>query len=140
MTVFDQFSVGQILVVSVAIAATLIYLPYLVVAYGRFKVGYDMSAPRSTFDQLPDYAKRATWAHTNSFESFMIYTAAAGMAYVTQVDSRSAVTAVVAYLIARSLFSVFYILDVPVGRSLSFGVGSASMVTLMALSIMQVFH
>jgi uncharacterized MAPEG superfamily protein len=100
-------------------------------------VGYDIAAPRSMFDKLPDYAKRATWAHQNSFEAFMIYSAAALMAYTTGVESSLAVKVAIAFLIARTLYSVFYILNIPLGRSLMFGIGSLSSFTLFGLSLMQ---
>jgi uncharacterized MAPEG superfamily protein len=70
-------------------------------------------------------AQRATWAHQNSFEAFMIFAAAALMAYVTGQNSSLATGAAIAFVIARSLYSVFYILNIPVGRSLMFGIGSA---------------
>ncbi|MFN5979037.1 MAG: MAPEG family protein, partial [Pseudanabaena sp.] len=68
---------SQILLYGIAIAGGLIYLPYIVVAYGRVSVGIDMNAPRAMFDRLPDYAKRATWAHQNSFEVFALFATAA---------------------------------------------------------------
>ncbi|MGI8500926.1 MAG: MAPEG family protein [Hassallia sp.] len=122
---------------SIAAAAVLIYLPFLVVAYGRLRVGYDQSAPRAMFDKLPPYAQRATWAHQNSFEGFMIFAAAALMAYVTGVNSPIAVVAAIAFVAARLLYSIFYILNIPLLRSLMFAVGSLSWGTLMTLSIIQ---
>jgi uncharacterized MAPEG superfamily protein len=133
----SQLSLSTILLVSIVAAAVLIYLPFLVVAYGRQQVGYDVAAPRAMFDKLPAYAQRATWAHQNAFESFMLFAAAALMAYVTGVNSLSGVVAAIAYLLARMLFSVFYILNVPIGRSLMFGIGSLSIGTLMVLSVLQ---
>jgi uncharacterized MAPEG superfamily protein len=132
-----NLSVGSILLYSIAGAAVTIYLPYLLVAYGRAKVGYDMSAPRAMFDKLPAYAQRATWAHQNCFESFMIYSVAALMAYVTGVDSVLALYGAIAYVVARILFSFFYIVNIPILRSLMFGVGSASITTLFVLSIIK---
>jgi uncharacterized MAPEG superfamily protein len=132
-----NFSVSSILLYSVMGAVILIYLPFLVVGYGRAKIGYDVSAPRAMFDKLPDYAKRATWAHENSFEAFMIYSAAALMAYTTGVESSLAVKVAIAFLIARTLYSVFYILNVPIGRSLMYAIGSLSSFTLFGLSLMQ---
>lgn len=123
---------------SIAAAAVLIYLPFLVVAYGRLHVGYDQSAPRAMFDKLPPYAQRATWAHQNSFEGFMIFAAAALMAYVTNVNSPIAVVAAIAFVAARLLYSIFYILNIPLLRSLMFAVGSLSWGTLFAVSIIQV--
>jgi uncharacterized MAPEG superfamily protein len=122
---------------SIAAAAVLIYLPFLVVAYSRLRVGYDQSAPRAMFDKLPPYAQRATWAHQNSFEGFMIFAAAALMAYVTNVNSPIAVVAALAFVAARLLYSIFYILNIPLLRSLMFAVGSLSWGTLMYLSIIQ---
>ncbi|MDV3002122.1 MAG: hypothetical protein N5P05_003728 [Chroococcopsis gigantea SAG 12.99] len=132
-----NLSVGSTLLYSIAGAAITIYLPYLLVAYGRAKVGYDMSAPRAMFDKLPPYSQRATWAHQNCFESFTIYGVAALMAYVTGVDSPLALYAAVSYVSARVLFSLFYILNIPILRSLMFGVGSASIASLFVLSILK---
>jgi uncharacterized MAPEG superfamily protein len=102
------------------------------------QVGYDMSAPRAMFDKLPPYAQRATWAHQNSFEALIIFSAAALMAYTTGVESNLAGGAAIAFLIARLLYSLFYILDIPLARSLMFGIGSVSSATLFVLSLMSV--
>ena len=127
-----------ILLYCIVAAAALIYLPFLVVASGRVQVGYDLSAPRAMFDKLPPYAQRATWAHQNSFEAFMIFTAAALMAYVTGQNSSLAVGAAIAFVIARSLYSVFYIIDIPLARSLMFAIGTACSATLFVLSLLSV--
>ncbi len=121
---------------AIAAAAALIYLPFLVVGYGRMRVGYDTSAPRLMFDKLPPYAQRATWAHQNSFEAFMIFAAAALMAYVTGQNSALAAGAAIAFLIARTLYSIFYILNIPLGRSLMFGIGTVCSGILFVLSIL----
>ena len=104
---------SAILLYCIAAAAALIYLPFLVVGYARVKVGYDISAPRAMFDKLPPYAQRATWAHQNSFETFIIFAAAALMAYVTGQDSSLATGAAIAFVITRLLYSVFYIFNIP---------------------------
>ncbi|NUN66096.1 hypothetical protein HCU40_15365 [Pseudanabaena biceps] len=110
-------SPSQVLLYGIAIAAGLIYFPYIVVAYGRVSIGMDMNSPRAMFDRLPDYAKRATWAHQNSFEVFALFAAAALTTYVS--DSASAQTSlyVLAFLAARFLFSLFYMLNLPWLRS-----------------------
>jgi uncharacterized MAPEG superfamily protein len=133
-----NLTVSAVLLYSIIGAVVLVYVPYLVVAYGRFRVGYDLSAPRAMFDRLPAYAQRATWAHQNSFEALIIYSAAALTAYVTGVDSPLAITAAGVFALARLLFSVFYILDIPLGRSLMFGIGSACSATLFILSSIEV--
>lgn len=132
-----NLSVDLILLLSIVGAVVLTYAPFLVVAWGRLKSGYDQSAPRAMFEQLPDYAKRATWAHQNSFEALTIYGLAALMAYATGVESPWAKIAAIAFLVARFLYSGFYIINLPIGRSLMFAIGSLCGWTLFGLSILQ---
>ncbi|MFQ4136541.1 MAPEG family protein [Nodosilinea sp. PGN35] len=122
------------LLVSLGLAALLVYLPFLVVGYGRFAVGYDQAAPRAMLSKLPPYAQRATWAHENAFESMILFTPAALMAYITGQQSGLALGAAIAYLIARTLYPAAYILNVPIGRSLMFAVANLSTFTLYFLS------
>lgn len=131
-------SVSVILLDCIAAAAALVYAPFLVVALARLQLGYDQAAPRAMFDKLPPYAQRATWAHQNSFETFLLFSAAALMAFVTGVDSEAAGWAAIAFPISRLLFSVFYILNVPLGRSLMFAIGSSCTVSLFYFSLMTV--
>ena len=133
-----NLSVSAVLLYSIVGAVILVYAPFLVVGWGRLQAGYDQSAPRAIFDKLPPYAQRATWAHQNGFEALTIYGLAALMAYATGVDSDWAKIAAIAFLVARSLYPVFYILNIPIGRSLMFAIGSLSGWTLFALSILQV--
>lgn len=130
-----SFPVPTLLLYSVAIAAVLVYLPFLLVGWARVRVGYEMATPRLMFDKLPPYAQRATWAHQNSFESIALFAPAAILAYVTGQDSQTAGTAAIAYLTARLLFSVFYVLNIPLLRSLMFAVATASTATLFWLSL-----
>lgn len=131
-----NISVNAILLYSLAGAIALVYVPFLVVGYGRAQIGYDTSAPRAMFDKLPPYAQRATWAHQNAFEALIVYGFAAMSAYVTQVDSVWAVAAAIAFLVARLLYSVFYIANIPTARSLMFAIGSLCNITLFALSVL----
>ena len=131
-------AVPALLLYSIVGAVVLVYVPYLVVAYGRFQVGMDIGAPRAMFDRLPPYAQRGTWAHQNSFEALMVYAPAALMAYVTGVESVAAAYGAIAFLLARLLFSLFYIVNFPLGRSLMFGIGSACSLTLYVLSLLTV--
>ena len=134
----SQFPPSAIFLVCITIAAVLVYLPFLLVGYGRMQAGYDMAAPRAMFDKLPPYAQRAAWAHQNSFENFTMFAPAALMAYVTGVNSNLAVGAAIAFVIARLFYSVFYITNVPWGRSLMFAIGSLCSGILFVTSILQV--
>ncbi len=129
---------STILLYAIVGAVILVYAPFLVVGFARVKTGYDISAPRANFDKLPPYAQRATWAHQNCFEALIIFSAAALMAYVTGVESSWASISAIAFLGSRLFYSVFYILNVPLARSLMFGIGSLASYTLFGLSILQV--
>ena len=135
-----NLSVNSILLYSVVGAVILAYAPFLVVAWGRLQNGYNQSAPRAMFDKLPAYARRASWAHQNSFEALTIYGLAALMAYATGVESDWAKIAAIAFIVARSLYSIFYIADIPLLRSAMFATGFVSASTLFALSILQVMN
>ncbi len=131
---------------SIAAAMGLVYVPAGVVGYARARIGYDISAPRAMFDKLPPYGQRATWAHANGFESLITFSTAALMAFVTQPHpdpwyfglSGDEGVAVLcgSYLIARTLYNLCYVADIPLGRSFSFFVGAMSTLGLLVISIM----
>ena len=124
---------------SIPLAALLVYVPFFAVGYARFKLGYDKSAPRAMLAKLPPYAQRATWAHENAFESMILFAPAALMAYVTQLQSPVALGAAAVYLVARTLYPVFYIADLPAPRSLMFGLANLGTFTLYVLSCRAAF-
>lgn len=130
-------STGAVLLESIAVAVVLIYLPFLAVGLARVRVGYDVNSPRLMFEKLPAYAQRASWAHQNAFESVIVYAPAALSAYVVGVESNLAVGAAIAYLVARSLYPIFYIANLGWLRSMMFGVASVSSFTLFALTFLK---
>ncbi|MDY7012431.1 MAG: MAPEG family protein [Cyanobacteriota bacterium] len=131
-----DFAVSSILLYSLVGAVVLVYVPFGLVGLARMQVGYDISAPRAMFDKLPPYAQRATWAHQNSFEALIIYAIAALMAYVTGVTSPWASGAALVFLGARFFYSVFYIANIPLARSLMFATGSTCSGILFVLSLL----
>ena len=123
----------------IAISALLLYVPgFVVAAYGRLQVGYDLRQPRAMIDRVPPYARRATWAHENSFEAFALFAPAALMAYVVGLDGPAATTAAVLHPIARFLFQVFYIADWPGPRGAMYLTGLLCSATLIVLSLIRV--
>ena len=125
---------SQVLLYGLAIAAGLAYFPYIFVAFARITNDYDMSAPRAMLDRLPDYGKRATWAHQNSFESLMLFTAATLMVYVTGNSSEYTNLLVIGFLGSRFLYSVGYIADIPILRSLMWVIIMTAIASLMTRS------
>ncbi|MDX2229389.1 MAG: MAPEG family protein [Leptolyngbyaceae cyanobacterium bins.349] len=133
------FPTPVVLLYSIAIAAVLIYLPFLLVAYGRLQIGLEaLEKPRALVDKLPGFAQRANAAHQNAFETFIVFSVAALMGYVTGLASTSAAWAAIAFVVARLLYPIFYIANIPLARSLMFGIGTISTATLFVQSLMQV--
>jgi uncharacterized MAPEG superfamily protein len=124
----------RMLLYGIAIAAFLVYLPYFVVAYARVAVGFDMNSPRAMFDRLPPFAQRATWAHQNSFEVFMLFVAATVMVYITGNASNETSLLVISFLAARFGFCIFYILDLPFLRSPMWVISMVCIASLMSAS------
>ncbi len=133
-----NYSVPWILAVCLLVASFLIYFPYMLVAYGRFQAGFDIAAPRAIFDKLSPVAQRATWAHQNSFETFMPFCAAVLVALFAGVTSSAAAIAGIAFCLGRFFYSICYIVNFPIGRSLMFGVGTAATITLFIEAISQI--
>ncbi len=127
---------SQVLIYGIALMAAIVYIPYIIVAYGRVSIGIDLNAPRAMFDRLPEYAKRATWAHQNSFESFGLFAAAALMAYVTDSASPKTTSYVLIYLVARLLFTSFYLINWPFLRSPMWAVSMVCIAGLFTSSLM----
>jgi uncharacterized MAPEG superfamily protein len=120
----------------IAAAALLLYVPgFVVAAYGRAQVGYDLRQPRTMIDRVPPYAQRATWAHENSFEAFALFAPAALMAWATGLDGVVPTVAAVLHPVARLLFQVFYIADQPRYRGAMYLVALFCSATLIVLSI-----
>lgn len=132
-------SIQAVLIGGIVVAAVLVYIPFGLVAYGRLQLGTQaLATPRAVVDKLPAYAQRATWAHQNSFEAFALFAAACLMAYSTGLSGSWVMGVVGAHVVARLLYSVFYIANVPLLRSLMFGVGSLTTATLMIASLLKV--
>jgi len=128
-------TIRWLLAASLVVATVLIYFPYIFVVIGRVQAGFDVAAPRALFDKLPPFAQRAVWAHENSFETFMPFAAAVLLTLLTHVETQTVAIASVSFVVARFLYSIFYIANIPIGRSLMFGVGTAATFTLFLQSL-----
>lgn len=105
------------------IAMFLPFIPRLFVAKSQYKEGYDNHEPRRQQVALRGIGQRAQGAHQNSFEALQLFGAAVFLAYVTQVDPSTAGQISVAFIAARVLYIVFYLLDMPAARSTIWTVG-----------------
>ncbi|MBD1193202.1 MAPEG family protein [Vulcanococcus sp. Clear-D1] len=78
----------------------------------------DLAAPRAMFDRLPEWGKRANWAHLNSFEAFVLFAPAALLCLIRQVDSTTAIAAAWIYPGLRLAYIAAYVANLPPLRSL----------------------
>ena len=82
----------------------------------------DMKAPRAMFDRLPDWGKRASWAHQNSFEAFTLHAPAALLALIAVIQTGplpgTAVVAALAHPLLRFAYIAAYVGNVPPARGL----------------------
>jgi uncharacterized MAPEG superfamily protein len=78
----------------------------------------DLAAPRAMFDRLPEWGKRANWAHLNSFEAFVLFAPAALLCLIAQVESTTAITAAWIYPALRLAYIAAYVANLPPVRSL----------------------
>ncbi len=132
----------------IAAAALLIYVPFGVAVYARLQgpEGYDYSAPRTMLDKLPAYGQRASWAHQNGFESFILFAPAALMAYITGphlnqvylglLGAEWVAWASLIHVAARLVYPIFYIANLPPVRSLAWAIGQLCTAILILVSLL----
>ena len=78
----------------------------------------DLAAPRAMFDRLPEWGKRANWAHLNSFEAFVLFAPAVLLCLIGKVDSTAAIAAAWIYPGLRLAYIAAYVTNLPPLRSL----------------------
>jgi uncharacterized MAPEG superfamily protein len=83
----------------------------------------DMAAPRAMFERLPDWGKRASWAHQNSFEAFTLFAPAALLCLVSGVNNPIASLAAWIYPALRLAYIGAYVGNVPPLRGLCWATG-----------------
>ena len=87
----------------------------------------DLAAPRAMFDRLPDWGKRANWAHQNCFEAFTLHAPACLLALVAALHGAPmGATAVLAAWLHPALrlgYIGAYVANVPLLRSLCWAGG-----------------
>lgn len=83
----------------------------------------DLAAPRAMADRLPEWGKRANWAHLNSFEAFTLFAPAALLCLITQVHNPIATAAAWIYPGLRLVYIAAYVANLPPLRSLCWAGG-----------------
>ena len=95
-------------------------MPVILAAYAKLSVkGYDNNNPREFLAKLDGRAKRANFAHMNAFEAFPFFAAGVIIAYLAGVDPLKIDVLSMAFIAFRIIYSLCYIFDKSVLRSIN---------------------
>ena len=111
---------------SLCLSVIVVLLSIIPLSIGRIKAGYSINnraAPRSLFDKLPDFGKRAVWCHQNCWESISIHAPACLLCLITSADTNTAIYAACLHPFVRLLYIGAYIFNVPSARGLMWALG-----------------
>ena len=78
----------------------------------------DLAAPRAMFERLPAWGQRATWAHQNSFEAFILFAPACLLALISGVHGSTTAVLALAWPALRLAYIGAYVANLPPLRSL----------------------
>ena len=111
-------------------------LPYLLVAYSKFFTkGYNNNSPREFLEKLEGRAKRANYAHLNSFEAFPAFAAAVIIANLRGVSHQTISLLAVSFILFRILYAICYIFNQASLRSLMWFLGISCVISLFVFSL-----
>lgn len=96
--------------------------------------GYDNRHPRAQQARLTGFGARALAAHQNMIEAFPVFAAGLLLALWAEADPFWTSALALAFIAARVVYTILYLGDFPVLRSLSWGVGFAASLGLMVLA------
>ena len=124
------------LVVCALLAVLMPYFAKIPVAVAMAKLGrYDNKHPRSQQAKLIGFGARALAAHQNCFESLAVF--AVAIAVVLGTNSVNAVTETLAviHIVSRTLYCIFYWLNLDIIRSLVWFIGLGTAIAMIVVSI-----
>ncbi|MBW4967143.1 MAPEG family protein [Pseudoalteromonas sp. CR1] len=124
------------LVVCALLAVLMPYFAKVPVAVAMAKLGrYDNKHPRSQQAKLTGFGARALAAHQNCFESLTVF--AVAIIVVLGTNSVNAVTETLAvtHIVSRTLYCIFYWLNLDVIRSLVWFIGLGTAIAMIVVSI-----
>ncbi len=108
-----------------------IFIPLICAGYAKFSVkGYDNKNPREFLSKLEGEAKRANAAQLNAYEAFPPFAAGITVAHQLQVSQFIIDYLAVTFLSVRILYSIFYIKNLHILRSIVWFIGFFITITL----------
>lgn len=116
----------------------LIFIPWLVTGYGKYRGGFTVSNNRNTrefYAKASGVAARANAAQLNSYEIFPAFAATVLIAHLSGNVTQSTVDiCALLFFISRVIYCWLYIADYPTLRSAVWTFGVLCLVTLFALA------
>ncbi|MEX2498860.1 MAG: MAPEG family protein [Wenzhouxiangellaceae bacterium] len=97
--------------------------------------GYDNRHPRAQQARLTGFGARALAAHQNMIEAFPVFAAGVLLVMVTGTTGYWVSVLALVFVGARIVYTIFYLGDFPVLRSMTWGVGFAASLGLMLLAV-----
>lgn len=118
-------------------AALMHFISKIPVAIAMSKQGgYDNRQPRVQEATLTGFGHRALAAHENSIEAFPLFAAGILIALFAQAEQSSIDMLAIAFVAARVLYLLFYLIDINLMRTLVWFVGYLSSLALIALPLL----
>ena len=97
--------------------------------------GYDNRHPRDQQSRLTGFGARALAAHKNMLEAFPVFAAGVLVALWSGAEGYWTSLLAVVFVLARVIYTILYLADFPVLRSLSWGLGYGASVGLMVIAL-----
>ena len=94
-------------------------LPYLIVVVAKAGKNFDNSAPRAQLADALGWRQRLNWAHLNAFEAFAPFAAGVIIAQQLHAPQQQIDGLALAFIGLRILHPLFYALDKPTARSVT---------------------
>jgi len=109
------------------------YLPIVWTGIAKFGAGgrdFDNAAPRVMLAKLDGWRQRANWAQLNGFEAFPPFAAAVIIAHLTSVPQPRIDALALAFITARIVYGVFYLMNLATLRSVAWMAATGCVVAL----------
>ena len=128
MTHFQSFYLIRPYLLSIYYSLLVLLISVLPIAYARYsrKISLKyLSKPRTLYKKYKPWAKRAQWAHENSFESFIIHCPSVLIAISLILSGITlpyqCTAAAMLHPIFRFIYIIMYIINRPILRIISWG-------------------
>lgn len=128
-------SIALLCLLFAAIMILLTKVP-VAMAMARMKGGYDNHHPRAQQARLEGFGARALASHQNMLEAFPIFAAGLLAALLAGAVGQWTTVLAVVFIIARIAYTILYLADFHLLRSMSWGVGFGASIGLMVLALL----